>query len=552
MKGDQMNRKAVIAIACALMVFSIGACAQQASITLKNSDVAYCYKQDANWTLTKTNDSGYPTPVTPGATVNWTITATRGANGPKQLCAIGYVSVQNTGSAPATIGNVVVNLQRNTGKWTVISADVADATNGDAATSDKIVAGSLQNQTTYPAGIVAVSGAAATFTENSISGSMSFTDADSNTVWAITPAQTIPVGQTVNLFFNAVFNVGSISLNAGEQLRTEVFVTFGNAGARGGSGSTASNIDVNGNGVIDADEANVRTVPTRVTRPLPALQICNDTVTITDTFSSGTATVTLTTDPIGSGTTTGTSQTYTLTGTVGGSGELANTAALKGTGSTVTVTLGTDPVTLLPITRNLPCCEAVDLTANSNVLVGSELPPPTTHCSYTQGAYQGGGTPANILSANFSTAFPSGLTIGTYFPSNGNSAPNGAQWTQLSPLQSWLGGGGPSGALTADTLNATSTSGGALAKQTAALTINATLGTSAFGNPNISGLTLFGTGTSLDGLTVSQILGLANAALATGIRPAGYSFGGLNDLITMLNESWDNCSQSSWAEAHLQ
>src|ERR671934_85748 len=102
--------KCAITILAVLALFSMSAWAQQASITLKNQDVAYCYKQEAS--------------------------------------------------------------------WSVISADVADATNGDGAISDKIVAAALQGQTTYPASIVTVSGTAATFTENTLSGSLSFTDAN--------------------------------------------------------------------------------------------------------------------------------------------------------------------------------------------------------------------------------------------------------------------------------------------------------------------------------------------------------------------------------------
>lgn len=534
------------------LIFSLLACctsllAQQASITLQNSDIAYCYKQDANWTLSKTNDSGYPASVAPGTTVNWKVTATRGANGPTQLCAVGYVTVLNSGTAPATIGNIVVNLQRNTGKWSVISADVADATSGDNAQKANIVAGALQGQTTYPPGVVAQSGQQATFYENSLSGKLEFTDANSNTIWAITPQQTIPVGQKVDLFFTAVFDVHTIAFNPGEQLRTEVFVTFGNAGARGGSGATANYIDVNGNGLLDSDEANVRTVPTRVTKLLPPLQICNDTVTITDTFATtDTATVSLSVDPIGTGVMTSSSSTYGLTGIVDGEGIVTNTARLAGSDSTVALTLGTDPVTLQPITTDMPCCRAVSITASSTVLV--VVPPkPANYCSYTQGGFQGGGVPGSLLLANFATSFPSGLMIGT--------TPNyNALWTDVTRLRTYLAGGGPSGKFTKNDLNPTSTDGGTLARQTAALAINVTLGLgSVFGSPGIGSLHLTGTGTSLDGQTVTAILAVANAALGTGVLPGGYTkFGPLNDLITNLNESWDDCKQSSWAVMHLQ
>jgi hypothetical protein len=536
--------KTISAVVCTSVLLAGAGLAQQASITLQNSDVAYCYKQDVSWSLTKSNN--HPLAQS-GDAVDWTITATKGTPGPKNLCAIGYVSVKNTGTAPATIGNIVVDLQRNLGspaKWTAISADVADATSGDGATSGNIVAAALQGQTTYT-GVATVSGVKATFTENAISGALTFTDANNNTVWSITPQQTIAVGATVNLFYTAVFNVNSLNIPAAEQLRTEVFVSFGNAGARGGSGSTASNIDINGSGTINADEANVRTVPTRVTKALPALQICNDVVTITDEFgSTGTASVSLTSDPIGTGTTTSISYTYTVSGIVSGEGTVSNTAHLDGTDTSVTLTLGPpDPVTGIAPTKEMPCCIAEHKVASSTVTVTLPAPPPG-FCSYTQGGFQGGGVPANLLSANFATYFSSGLTIGTmpqYY----------ATWNQLTPLRTWLAGGGPSGALTTNTTNATSTAGGTLAKQTAALTINITLGP-VFSNPGIGSLILFGTGTSLDGSSVSQILNAANTALGTGALPSGYTFGALNTLVTNLNESWDNCTQSAWGATHLQ
>jgi hypothetical protein len=65
------------------------------------------------------------------------------------------------------------------------------------------------------------------------------------------------------------------------------------------------------------------------------------------------------------------------------------------------------------------------------------------------------------------------------------------------------------------------------------------------------GLVLTGTGTSLDNMTVSQILAAANHALAGSGLPAGFSFSSLNDLIDLLNNSFDGCSPTDWATAHL-
>src|SRR5689334_23501233 len=80
----------------------------QASITLQNATVVFCNTQENDWTLDKTNDQPNQ-PVADGTNVTWTITATKTA-GAKTICADGFVTVTNTGSGNATIGNIVVNL----------------------------------------------------------------------------------------------------------------------------------------------------------------------------------------------------------------------------------------------------------------------------------------------------------------------------------------------------------------------------------------------------------------------------------------------------------
>src|SRR5690349_4766725 len=115
----------------------------------------------------------------------------------------------------------------------------------------------------------------------------------------------------------------------------------------------------------------------RVTKALPALQICNDTVTITDTFSSTpNASESTSVEPIGAGAVTNVSATYVVTGAVIGPGAVSNTAELTGIGSTVTLTI--DP--LLGTQVQLPCCSSLDLTATSSVNV--DAPAPATYCSY--------------------------------------------------------------------------------------------------------------------------------------------------------------------------
>ena len=56
---------------------------------------------------------------------------------------------------------------------------------------------------------------------------------------------------------------------------------------------------------------------------------------------------------------------------------------------------------------------------------------------------------------------------------------------------------------------------------------------------------------SLSGLTISQILAAANAALAGQGLPAGYDFTSLTALIEKLNVSFPNYTVSAWAASSL-
>jgi len=98
-----------LALAASLLFGASGG-APQASIALNNSDAKYCYTYNNTWILTKevtgnTVDNGV-------GTVTWTINATKDSSGAATFTVHGGLTVTNTGSAPATIGNIVVNLQK--------------------------------------------------------------------------------------------------------------------------------------------------------------------------------------------------------------------------------------------------------------------------------------------------------------------------------------------------------------------------------------------------------------------------------------------------------
>ena len=202
---------------------------------------------------------------------------------------------------------------------------------------------------------------------------------------------------------------------------------------------------------------------------------------------------------------------------------------------------------------NPPCTPGVDCPCPGDdcFVIGQ-------HCSYTQGGYGASGGngngPGTILAGAFPTAYPSGVTIGGGFTGTWTSAPAiQGSGTGQNKIPGYLPAGGTAGVFTGTTVNATSTSAGVFGGQVLALKLNldlASLSPAVFSASGIGGLYLVGTGTSLDGLTVAQILAAANTAIGGGVAPISIS--AFNDVVTNLNESFDNCAAPSlWTTQHL-
>jgi hypothetical protein len=154
---------------------------------------------------------------------------------------------------------------------------------------------------------------------------------------------------------------------------------------------------------------------------------------------------------------------------------------------------------------------------------------------------------------------------------------NTYSWTQVAPLQQAVGSGGPPGALSASATNPTDVgTGGDLAAQTLALTLNINLservltptGFAAVSLVDMNGVKLDGVPLTaaqvgaLNGQAVVQVREAANVALGGGALPYGLSFAQLTDLEKILNESFSNsykangvtqpCGQpSKFAQTHL-
>ncbi|RYD31502.1 MAG: hypothetical protein EOP86_17750 [Verrucomicrobiaceae bacterium] len=596
--GFAMLLTASIAITtlCSMSASAAPGGTPQASITLSNCDAEYCYTQDNTWTLEKTGVYTATDPAVPNiGTVTWTLTATK-TPGATTFTVHGGLTVYNSGSAPATIGNIVVNLQKpnspkkgSNASHVSIAADVADATDGDGATSASIVAaGSQENMATNTAwgtSNYAVSGAKGTFSETAGSGLLEFTDASNNTLFSLVPQPSIPVGGSITLLYDATFQT-SVLPPAGTPLRVETIVTFGNAGARGGSGASASNIDINGNGSLSPDEANVRSVPCRVSMAgLPiAPEQCNDSVIVSDPADqalsvSGTVTAT---NPLGffdsetiSATTTFGPISVDVNGGSAG-GQVCNTADLNGesTGGTLTVVIGHTPdafeditpedgidnpvnVGNQPIYAPYTCCEAASAQAVSCVAVpaedgGGNPPPPFEGATYQASEWgtskdgTSNNKAAQLRASGFATIYSSGGVVvgGNYHMT----------FTSAAYVAGYLGGNhtpGAPAALNANLLNPTESASHDFGIHVLALRLNVDL-VAGFGALQLYGFTtsdkLDGTDltsaqcVALNGQTVSDVLAVMNLALGgdLGSHYAGLSIAQLTDLALLLNKSYNN------------
>ena len=550
----------------------------QASLNLEGSSMHYCNTQQNQWSVTKEANTSS---VVSGGSVTWTITATKNPDGPaaSEFCVEGTLVITNSGAASANVGNIVVNLQRQrlvSGKqrWVSASANIATKVDRNLATTANVVAAATAedagwNLAVYGAGnqTYTSSGGVGTFKENAASGALVFADADWNSVLA-NNAYVIAPGATVTLNYTATFNGTALGINAPNgptSLRTEVLVTFGNAGGRGGSGASLDNVDI-GTG---QPEAHVRTVPVRTSMNVPPLEQCNDSVTLTDvmTGSGVTGEVTGGTMPESLVAETNATATYTIETTLTGVGSMTNTVTLAGTETDCCVAASGEASAIVQVTEEPPCTTCNQCPCGeSETIPGRCNPCSGSYCTFSQGGYQGGGTPGQIMNANFTTVFNTGLMIGNYTPTTVPAAPFGSFWTATAvgkdALQSFLAGGGPSGKLTADLLNPESSAGGSLGKQTAALTLNIGFGaaglllpgSTGFGSVMVCPVVADFTGPCpVPTMTVSAFLNMANLALSGAT--SGWNYSELAGVAEKLNLSFHYvdgvCNASSWAATHL-
>lgn len=249
----------------------------------------------------------------------------------------------------------------------------------------------------------------------------------------------------------------------------------------------------------------------------------------------------------------------------------ADTAGMRGPGPGVPGATMTPPTPLLgnPVVSTFtwtPVAEGSYAAHYIGALVGyparafcnysfEVLPPAGPHCSYTQGGW--GATPhghnaASILANNFATVYPSGVEVGILGTGGFSMI-----FTSANAVKNYLPAGGTPGALDADSANpASDNHSGVFGGQVLALKINvdfSAAGVTQNGGGAFGSVRICSSGNlELDGSTVAQVLQAANTALGGGPLPYGLAWiSELNDLVTALNESFDNCQTSNWGSLHL-
>jgi hypothetical protein len=232
-------------------VFAAGsALAQQASINLDGSSINYCNAVHNTWKISKVVGLEGGTTTTHDLTVNrptasvvWNIQAVKNpatssstTDGPTPspvFCVEGTIKITNTGVGAASVGNIVVNLQRmipvnGKKRWVSVAADISTKTNNVNATSANVVAAASAenadwNNTAKNDGNIlthnyTVGGPGSqigTFTRGPASGDVTLSGSDWEDTFStgyMVPGTAGPGSNSVTLTYVALFDGGALNI----------------------------------------------------------------------------------------------------------------------------------------------------------------------------------------------------------------------------------------------------------------------------------------------------------------------------------------------------
>jgi hypothetical protein len=391
------------------------------------------------------------------------------------------------------------------------------------------------------------------------SGEIAITDPDGNDLFSGPLYILEPSKNFVRFNYSASFNFEELGLQEGDSFREMIIITFLNSSKTSGFG-VCSNIDADGDGSdeIYAYSEYSWDSPTSSFK-IPDVGSSTYQVNVSDMISSspdsGIVTVpdwtingtdTLNTDG---------SNTWTKMFNATGNGGTTHTILLN---STATCVEDADGFTFI---RNKAWIDAADMTTISgspsysqiNFVCGDVTPPNISVgdiCTFTQDSYGGLNTTGfNTMNGSFSTVYPSGLVVGS-------SSLNWLKLTSGNAIQTFLPQYGTPSYLTANLTDPGappypqnwSTSAAQFAGEVVALQLNVDLSDAAVMPQNSSEIygnrTVKNTGTSFDGMSVRNVLGISNCLLGSTVNCSGYNssdIGTLNGVLEKLNLNYYNC-----------
>jgi hypothetical protein len=484
--------------------------APSADVDLDGCDGRVFQSADTTWSLTKTGSIDAAT-----RTVTWTVNATASTTATNHLVLAGSLRIRNTGDAPATIGNIIVNLQEKNHGWHTRASDIADATSGEAATTAH-----AQDDD---------------YAEGAASGSLLFMDEHNNSAFSLVPEVSVPPHHTIRLYYAATFDNSVLQLAHGTKIRSEVLLTFGNHSSHGNVGD---DIDINGNGTIDADEAHVRTVSDREELRVPWPSTGNTHATLTDTAADITTTGTVTFDSahFNLGATSGTITAHVDGGTAGGN--ITNCAHLVTSGG-----------------QHLEACNTLSVGANACVDGHSGCGwKDGDVVTYNQAAWSALPQAATALQNNFATVYAS--TFGVLELGLPGAAGFSALFSSADAILHYVPTTGAPAPLDTDLNNPVTTSAGVFGGDVLALQLDIDFGDAGvlagaapvrFGDLHICGLT--GATAGLNGSTVRSFATVANTALGGGAT--GYTVADLDAVTDELAAAFNDGTVTTFAQDHL-
>jgi hypothetical protein len=499
-----------------------------ADLDLKKATASLTQTSTTTWTLQKIGSKG-------ASTITWQATATEGATQSGLLIVNGTFKLKNKGQGGATIGNIVVNLQTKiNGRWITRVSDVADATQDDAATEAYVDSDRCSENKKK-------------FKESAASGHLLFTDDATNSAFALVPQVTIDPDTTKKLRFSASFDNNVLHLPAGTRARVEIIVSFGNAKP---GRSSAHDVDINGNGIIDDDEHWIESVDQEKELKVPPEIPSNVDVVLSDSASDITTTGTVTfSNPVININGTQALVTVNYDGGATG-GTITNCAHLTGDGQTVTVE-----------DDDFPNVQGIDLTAcNTQVIGPHTCTPGTVGCGWKNGEvithiqddWGDASTSAGVLLGDrFNTVYGGQGYVEVGIPGSGGFS---MLFTNAGAVFTYQPASGPPAALSADLVDPTSTASGIYGGQVLALRFNIDLADAGYlegtSGQHVGNLTLCGLAqTGLNGMTVRSFIDVANTALGGG--PTAYSIDDLAQIAGDVNAAFNNGNPSLFAEEHL-